>query len=55
MVATVQGRIRSQVAAGRSVQEIVDSKPTKEFDDKWGGGFIKPDAWVTMLATALRR
>jgi glyoxylase-like metal-dependent hydrolase (beta-lactamase superfamily II) len=55
MVATVQARIRSQVAAGKSVQEIVDSKPTKEFDERWGGGFIKPDAWVTMLATALRR
>jgi glyoxylase-like metal-dependent hydrolase (beta-lactamase superfamily II) len=55
MVATVQGRIRSQIAAGRSVQEIVDSKPTREFDDKWGNGFIKPDSWVTMLATALRR
>ncbi len=54
MVATVQGRIRSQVAAGKSVQEIVDSKPTREFDAKWGGGFIKPDNWVTMLATALR-
>ena len=55
MVATVQGRIRSQVAAGKSVQEIVDSKPTREFDDKWGNGFIRPDGWVTLLATALRR
>jgi glyoxylase-like metal-dependent hydrolase (beta-lactamase superfamily II) len=54
MVATVQGRVRSQLAAGKSVQEIVDSKPTKEFDEKWGNGFIKPDSWVTMLATALR-
>ena len=36
------------------MKEIVDSKPTREFDEKWGKGFIKPDAWVTMLATALR-
>jgi glyoxylase-like metal-dependent hydrolase (beta-lactamase superfamily II) len=54
MIATVQGRIRSQIAAGKSVQEVVDSKPTKEFDARWGNGFIKPDSWVTMLATALR-
>ena len=54
MIATVHARIRSQVAAGRSVKEIVDSKPTKEFDEQWGNGFIKPDSWVTMLATALR-
>jgi glyoxylase-like metal-dependent hydrolase (beta-lactamase superfamily II) len=54
MLATVQGRIKSQIAAGKSMKEILDSKPTREFDEKWGKGFTKPDAWVTMLATALR-
>ncbi len=50
MLATVLERVKSQLAAGRSVQEIVDAKPTQEFDAKWGGGFIKPDTWVRMLA-----
>ena len=36
------------------MKEIIDAKPTREFDEKWGKGFIKPDAWVTMLVTALR-
>ena len=54
MLATVQGRIKAQVAAGKSTNEIVDSKPTREFDEKWGKGFIKPDSFVTMLVTALR-
>ena len=49
MLAVVLERIKSQMAAGRSVQEIVDAKPTQEFDAKWGGGFIKPDTWVKML------
>jgi cyclase len=49
MLATVLERVKSQLAAGRSVQEIVDAKPTQEFDAKWGGGFIKPDTWVKML------
>ena len=54
MLATVQGRIKAQVAAGKSTNEIVDSKPTREFDEKWGNGSIKPDTFVTMLVTALR-
>ena len=54
MLATVQGRIKAQVAADKSLKEIVDSKPTREFDEKWGNGFIKPDSFVTMLVNALR-
>ena len=53
MLAAVLGRIRTQMAAGKSVKEIVDSKPTREFEDQWGKGFIKADAWVTMLVTGL--
>ena len=54
MLATVLGRIKAQVAAGKSTNEIVDSKPTREFDEKWGNASIKPDSFVTMLVTALR-
>jgi cyclase len=53
MLATVAGRIRAQMAAGKELKQIVDSKPTREFDDKWGNGYIKADAWVTMLVTGL--
>jgi hypothetical protein len=49
----VLGRIKAQMAADKSLKEIIDSKPTREFDDKWGKGFIKADSWVTMLVTGL--
>lgn len=48
-LATVLGRIKCQRAAGRSVKEFLASKPTREFDEKWGNGFIKTDTWVNML------
>ncbi len=54
MLATVLARIKAGIAAGQATPDIVASKPTREFDDKWGQGFIKPDAWVTMLVTGLR-
>ena len=53
MLATVLGRIKAQMAAGKQMKEIIDSNPTREFDDKWGKGFIKADAWVNMLVTGL--
>ena len=55
MLATVVGRIKAQLAAGKPMQEIVDSKPTGEFEAKWGNGFIKADAFVTMLVNGLRQ
>ena len=55
MLATVVGRIKAQLAAGKQTKEIVDSKPTREFEDRWGSGFIKADTWVSMLVTGLRK
>jgi len=55
MLSTVAGRVRAQIAAGKLPKEIVDSKPTREFEEKWGKGFIAADAWVNMLATGLAK
>jgi len=54
MLVGVSGRIAKLVAEGRSVEQIVAAKPTAEYDDKWDKGFIKPDKFVEMLASALR-
>jgi glyoxylase-like metal-dependent hydrolase (beta-lactamase superfamily II) len=55
MLATVLGRIKGQLAAGKQMQEIIDSKPTREFEARWGNGFINADTWVRMLVTGLRK
>jgi glyoxylase-like metal-dependent hydrolase (beta-lactamase superfamily II) len=54
MLATVVQRVRRELAAGRTSKDIVDSKPTREFDEKWGGGFIKADVWVASLVAAMQ-
>lgn len=49
MLKTVADRINDQLKAGKKVEEVVASKPTKEFDAVWGNGFLKPDQFVAIL------
>ena len=50
MLATVSARIRKMVADGHKLEAITASDATREFDPKWGGGFIKPDKFREMIA-----
>ncbi len=49
MLKTVRGRMGDLMDKGKSREEIVASKPTKDLDEKWGGGFMEPDAWVGIV------
>ena len=49
MLATVSGRIRDQIKAGRKLEEVVASKPSAQFDEVWGKGFLPPEKFVAML------
>lgn len=53
MLSTVSGRIKAQIREGRKLEEIVASKPTRDYDEKWGKGFIKPDKFVEMIVRNL--
>ncbi len=55
MLATVSGRIKDQIGAGRKLEDVVGSKPTAEFDAVWGKGFLAPDKFVEMLYKNLRK
>jgi cyclase len=43
MLKTIRSRIHSQVTAGKSLDEVMASRPTKEWDDTLGKGFINGD------------
>jgi cyclase len=49
MLATVSGRIQKQVKAGKTLAQVIDSKPTAEFDEVWGKGFLNPQRFTEML------
>lgn len=49
MLATTVQRIQELRRSGKSDTEIRAAKPAAEFDAKFGGGFIKPEAFVQMM------
>lgn len=49
MLATLSSRISAQVKEGRTLEEVLASQPTAEFDEAWGKGFLTPTKWVEMM------
>ncbi|MCP4161815.1 MAG: MBL fold metallo-hydrolase [Deltaproteobacteria bacterium] len=54
MLSTVYKRIARLLKNGKTVKEIVASKPTADLDSKWGKGFLKPDQWVTIFCGSMK-
>ena len=49
MLVDIKERVAEQVSAGKSLDEIIGSKPTEKFDGDWGDGFLKPDQFVKIV------
>jgi len=49
MLETIHGRIEKLVEEGKSREEVIAAKPTADFDDQWGGGFMQPEQWVGIV------
>lgn len=53
LLVTARDRVAAAIAAGRSLAEVVESRPLAEYDDAWGGGFIDPEAFLKVAYTSL--
>lgn len=49
MVVTVGRRVREAVERGRSLDEVQGSRPTAEYDARYGQGFMTPARFVAIL------
>ena len=52
MIATVISRVEPMVKSGKSLQQVLAAKPTREFDEEWGK-FRKPEAFVEIVYNGL--
>lgn len=53
-LATIRDRVQVAVRNGRTLQQVLASKPSADFDEKWGKGFMKPDTFIGIVYESLR-
>lgn len=49
MLVGVKTAVQRLVTQGKSLKQTLAAKPTAKWDAKWGGGFMKPDDFVTTV------
>jgi len=55
MFVAVRDRVMTAIRAGNTLEQVVASKPTADFDQGRLGGAITPDRFVTLVYTDLSR
>jgi len=53
MLVAVRDRIAAQIESGMSLDEVIAAKPTEEFDETWGQGFINPEQFAEIVYSSL--
>ena len=46
MLVAVLNKLRIYQSQSKTLEEVIEAKPTKEFDAVWGNGFLNPDQWI---------
>jgi cyclase len=49
MLATARDQVRALVQQGKSKDEVIAARPTRDLDEKWGRGSFAPDKWVGIV------
>ncbi len=49
MLAVVSNRIKGQLKQGKSLEQVLASKPSADYDQQWGKGFLTPPKFVEMI------
>jgi cyclase len=53
MLAQVRQRIKALITTGTTMDEAVAAAPTKDFDSKWGTGYVTPDVFTKIVFSSL--
>jgi cyclase len=53
MLASVLDKLLIYKSQGKSVEEVIEAKPTKELDATWADGFLLPDQWIGIIYNGL--
>jgi glyoxylase-like metal-dependent hydrolase (beta-lactamase superfamily II) len=54
-IAAIRKRVAELVGKGRTLEQVKAAAPSKDFDERWGKGFIQPEAFVERVFIELKR
>lgn len=55
MVDATSTRVRALVKQGKTLEQIIEAKPTADFDERWGKGFIPTPRYIEMLVSTIKK
>jgi cyclase len=55
MLVKVRGNIQTLIEQGKTEDEVFAAKPTAEFDEAWGQGFMNPEQFTRFAYQSLKR
>lgn len=53
MLAELRARVQKLIDEGKGREQVIAAQPTKEYDEKYGQGFMKPDVWTGIVFDSL--
>jgi glyoxylase-like metal-dependent hydrolase (beta-lactamase superfamily II) len=53
VMAAIRDRVKTLIAQGKTLDQIVAAKPTAQWDATWGKGFMGPDVFVSFVHRSL--
>jgi glyoxylase-like metal-dependent hydrolase (beta-lactamase superfamily II) len=56
MLVRISAKVDAMVKAKKTLAQVIAAKPTRDFDEAWGKGFLKPEQFVEIVyASATKR
>lgn len=53
MLSTVLVVLRDYKKQGKTLEEVIEAKPTESLDSEWADGFLKPEQWLSIIYNGL--
>ncbi|MBI4870865.1 MAG: MBL fold metallo-hydrolase [Candidatus Riflebacteria bacterium] len=53
MLVAIRDRVRALIRKGKTADEVVATKPSREFDERWGKAFLTGDQFVRLVYQSL--
>ena len=54
MLLSIRDQVKNLIEGGKTLEEAIASKPTQDFDERLGNGFITPDKFVEIVYKSLK-